>query len=233
MKQPTDQHRYWTFAADPQRYRIIDAVSDLETDTWTTRGKQIRPGDHAVVWQLLDQQGRRGIVALAEVISGPEMQHDADNPYWVNPEDEDKTTVKGRVGVRYIKIAEPLWIDGPQRELVAALSVARARGGTVFKVTPGEWDAILSATGATVEQDTAIIEQDIAELKQRKNLSPREKEALIQARRGQGTFRRDLMNYWVAALLSAAPRRPFCEPLISSPGANHPTKSGLMPQTAC
>ena len=184
MKQPTDQHRYWTFAADPQRYRIIDAVSDLETDTWTTRGKQIRPGDHAVVWQLLDQQGRRGIVALAEVISGPEMQHDADNPYWVNPEDEDKTTVKGRVGVRYIKIAEPLWIDGPQRELVAALSVARARGGTVFKVTPGEWDAILSATGATVEQDTAIIEQDIAELKQLKNLSPREKEALIQARRG-------------------------------------------------
>ena len=81
MKKPKNQPRYWAFAADPARYRIIDAVSDLETDTWTTRGKQIGPGDHAVVWQLLDRQGRRGIVALAEVISGPEMQRDADNPY--------------------------------------------------------------------------------------------------------------------------------------------------------
>jgi hypothetical protein len=191
MKQPKDQYRYWAFAADPNRYRIIDAVANLETDWWTTQGRPVRPGEHAVIWQLRDHQGRRGIVALAEIAADPQMRSDAGNPYWVNP--EDGTEVKERVEVRYIRLNEPLWIDGPYRDVVASLSVSRAHGGTVFNVTPDQWHAILSATEGASETS---VERDIAEIKNRKNLSPTQKAALIQARRGQGAFRRDLMQYW-------------------------------------
>jgi hypothetical protein len=115
------------------------------------------------------------------------MRSDADNRYWVNP--EDGTEVKERVEVRYIHLNEPLWIDGPHHQVVASLSVSRAHGGTVFNVTPDQWHAILAAAEGSVEWD-------IAKIKKRTDLFPTLKEALIQARRGQGTFRQDLMNYW-------------------------------------
>ena len=113
--------RYWAIAADPRRYRIRDAVADLTTDWWTTKDKPIRAGDKAIIWQTRDSAGRRGVVALGEIAANPELRSDAGNPHWVSP--QDAATTADRCQVRYIPITEPLWVDGPQRELLNTLSV--------------------------------------------------------------------------------------------------------------
>jgi hypothetical protein len=128
---------YWAFAADPKRYKIFDAIANLPIDWWRTDGKEIRLGDHAVIWQLLDRQRRRGIIALGEIVAGAEHRSDVGNPYWVDPADAAKTEM--RVGVRYIPLSASLWIDGPQHDVVNSLSASRAHGGTVFYVTQDQW----------------------------------------------------------------------------------------------
>jgi hypothetical protein len=65
---------YWAFAADPNRYRILDAIANLPIDWWSTADKQIRHGNHAVIWQLRDRHRRRGIIALAEIVAGPKRR---------------------------------------------------------------------------------------------------------------------------------------------------------------
>lgn len=93
-----------------------------------------------------------------------------------------------RVGVHYIPLSEFLWIGGPQNDLVNSLSVSRAHGGTVFYVTPDQWQAISTAGGS--------LEFDINEIRRRSDLAPTQREALVQARRGQGRFRQDLLQQW-------------------------------------
>jgi hypothetical protein len=73
---------YWAFAANPARYRIVEALRDLEFDTWTTHDRPIRAHDRALIWQTRDVDGRRGIVALAEVLEPPAVIADH-SPYWV------------------------------------------------------------------------------------------------------------------------------------------------------
>jgi hypothetical protein len=78
----------------------------------------------------------------------------------------------------------------PHDELVTSLSVSRAHGGTVFHVTPDQWNAIASAS------EQSPVEADIEQIITRIDLSPTEREVLVQARRGQGRFRQDLLEYW-------------------------------------
>jgi HNH endonuclease/EVE domain len=181
------EHRYWAFAADPSRYQILDAIANLPIDWWPTDDKPVQPGHHAIIWQLSGRQRRRGIIALAEIAAGPELRSDAGNPYWLNTADAEKTCM--RVGVHYIPLSESLWVGGPQHDLIDSLSVSRARGGTVFYITPDQWQAITSATGRSIESD-------VEEIRRRRDLGPTEREALVQARRGQGRFRQDLLQQW-------------------------------------
>jgi hypothetical protein len=190
QEEPSER-RYWAFSADPARYRVRDAVTDLTTDWWTTKNKPIRAGDKTIIWQTRDSAGRRGVVALGEVVANPQPRSDAGNPYWVNPQEAAATAE--RCQVRYIPITESLWVDGAEKELLNTLSVARARGGTVFHVTPDQWEAVVAAAGLSARR---TIESDIEEIRNRQDLTPTQKEALIQARRGQGKFRRGLMEYW-------------------------------------
>jgi hypothetical protein len=136
---------------------------------------------------LSDRYRHRGIIALAEISAGPERRSDSRNPYWVDPADAEKIDM--RVGVQYIPLSEYLWVGGPQDDLVSSLSVSRARGGTVFYVTRDQWQAITSTVGRSLEFD-------IDEVRKRRDLTPTQREALVQARRGQGRFRQDLLQKW-------------------------------------
>jgi hypothetical protein len=191
-KDPKLTSRYWALVADPQRYRVFDAVANLRVDTWTTKGRPMAVGDHAIIWQTLDRQEHRGIVALAEIIEGPRLRSDARNPYWVNP--EDGTATAERVGVRYIRLSAPLWMGGPHESILASLSVSKARGGTVFHVTPEQWIAIESFTADLAHMTD--VETDIELVRRRNELNSTQREALVQARLGQGRFRQDLLNHW-------------------------------------
>ncbi len=138
---------YWAFCANPNRYRILDAVAALETDLWGIENSDIRKGDGVAIWQTKDKLGHRGIVALGEVISEPAEIPDVGNPYWVDPDEAAVTAT--RVHVRYsTPQGLPLWLDDPGAgDLLANLSVAKSRGGTVFKVTSQQWQDLVTFCG--------------------------------------------------------------------------------------
>jgi hypothetical protein len=86
------------------------------------------------------------VVALGEVLTDPAPGSDADNPYWVRPPAPDD--VEERVLIRYVvPPGLPLLTRGEPDPVLDALSVSRARGGTVFAVTPGQWTALVAAAG--------------------------------------------------------------------------------------
>lgn len=71
----------WALLARPSRYRVLDAVAHVDVDHWLSRGKNLRPGDTVAIWQATDGAGRRGIVALGDVIGAPARARNAGNPY--------------------------------------------------------------------------------------------------------------------------------------------------------
>jgi hypothetical protein len=138
--------RYWAFFANPRIYRIEAAVRALTMDTWTTKGKPVRAGDRVAIWRGAGIDGVRGVVALGEVLTDPAPGTDADNPFWVRPPAPDE--VQERALVRYVvPPGLPLLTRGEADSVLDALSVSRARGGTVFVVSPDQWAALLGAAG--------------------------------------------------------------------------------------
>jgi hypothetical protein len=141
---------YWALCVNPDIYRLTDAVRDLRFDLWTSKGRPINAGDRAIVWQAQGGGARRGIVALAEVLEPPREIPDTDNPFWVDP--NAGSEVEPRVKVRYVIPARlPLWLSEPGNDFLDDLSVARARGGTVFRITPEQWSEVVEAAGGWKE----------------------------------------------------------------------------------
>jgi hypothetical protein len=55
-----------------------------------------------------------------------------------------------------VRIPEPAWLGGQHDETLSALSVARARGGSVFKIRPDQWAALLEALGGWPAREHAV-----------------------------------------------------------------------------
>lgn len=151
--------KFWAFAANPQTYRIEDAVRKMEFDYWTTRGSKVRKGDRAIIWKTLGKSKLRGVLCLADVVGDPAEHDDSANPYWL---DEDDAQHPGpSVRVRYVHLPNtPMWIDGEQPQYLHDLSVSRAQGGTVFKVTPEQWAAVLEAAGGWPLSPLVLVENE-------------------------------------------------------------------------
>jgi hypothetical protein len=192
--------RYWAFAANPATYDIERAIATLAEDTWTVKQFDVQAGDRAIIWKSKGRSDRRGIVALAEVLSDPEVTASANPDYWI-----DSATIapEERVNIRYIRPAGlPIWEDGQDRELLRRLSVSRATGGSVFKVDGVLWDRVMERAGGWVESDT--VEIDVAQaaeaLAATNAFDPTSvvdaREKLLREvalRRGQPKFRAELM----------------------------------------
>src|SRR5215469_319464 len=81
----TSPRRYWTLAADPARYRVMDAVHDLEEDWWLTGRGDLHAGDRVAIWKYQGPDDHRGIIAFGEVLTDPEMREESDNrTYWID-----------------------------------------------------------------------------------------------------------------------------------------------------
>lgn len=211
--------RHWALMANPGVYRIEEAVRELEVDPWTTAGKELRPGDHVVIWKAKCRDEHRGIVALGEVITEPYLSGDRANTYWVDgvelPEGAEV------VDIRYmVPPGAPMWLTSETKDVIGDLNVARARGGTVFHVTEEEWRRVVDALGG-IPEDSAE-----ARLSRYEPFSPESvedgREKMLRAvacRRGQSSFRKALMEAYggvcavtgchVAAILEAAHIYPY------------------------
>lgn len=149
MRTIRSERRYWALAANPKYYRILDAIRETSTDRWTTKGKAIREGDRVAIWKYRGRDRERGVVALGEVLTDPEVLADADNPYWQTQLSPDQR--EERVTVRYVHSARlPLWYDDDARAL-DHLTVSRVQGGTVYEITPSQWDELMDAIGGWPE----------------------------------------------------------------------------------
>jgi hypothetical protein len=150
--------RYWALFASPSVYRIDDAVTELRQDVWTTSGKDIRAGDQVLVWRGKgDGSFDRGVVSFGEVLTDPAFLDDSGNPYWVEAPAPGAT--RPAVTVRYVRALNLPLLETEHSDLLSKLAVARARGGTVFAIAPGEWEAVLSAAGPlepTIDTEDAL-----------------------------------------------------------------------------
>lgn len=125
---------YWTFGANPKTYDIEGAVAALQTDYWTTRDKPLSPGDRIAFWRFGGRDGRRGFVALGEVLTRPRIIPAPEKGFWRTENWPDPAS---RVSVRYFPLPRPLWLaDMPG---LKRLAVARATGGSVFSITAEDW----------------------------------------------------------------------------------------------
>lgn len=156
---PARPVKYWTLRALPERYRIEDAIANLETDKWTTRGSDPRAGDVVSIWKLKGRSSTSGIVALGEVLTDPVLDTDVDNPYWVEP--GEGVEAVDRVTVRYVRPpGVPLWTPHPALD---DLPAARAQGGTVFTVSGEAWERLLDALGGWPAPETESLLDALSE----------------------------------------------------------------------
>ena len=63
---------YWLFQGNPNFYRLLDAIRDLDEMFWlvTRYAKQIQVGDGVLIWM---SGQNAGIYAVAEVIELPQI----------------------------------------------------------------------------------------------------------------------------------------------------------------
>jgi hypothetical protein len=145
---PADR-RYWALISNPLTYRTLDSLRDFDEEVWTVSRGDIEVGDRVIIWHSKDKSGKRGIVALGEVLTAPTLMEEPPEfrRYWVKPEPWDK--MMRRVWVRYARAPMcPRWMreDGTD-PVLEGLSVARARGGGVYRLTPEQWEEVLREVG--------------------------------------------------------------------------------------
>jgi predicted RNA-binding protein with PUA-like domain len=136
---------YWIFQANPDRYRLIDALratSEGDEKLWQVNQHktEIHIGDSAAIWQ----SGRAaGIYAIAEVTSEPEMLPADGDPYWVDERERVTPHLRVRLRIRRLLLERPL-PRGYLREdpKLRELSILRQAQGTNFLVTEEEWERI-------------------------------------------------------------------------------------------
>lgn len=145
---------FWALNANPDNYRIEDAVAEVEFDNWVTKGSAIQAGDRAIIWKGKGERNRRsarcGIVALAEIVDDPaeaadlhpEYQRFDAPPHHVGPTEE-------MVTIQYVRAPNlPLWLDGPHHELLSQLSIVQGNARrSVYHVQPDQWAKIVEAAG--------------------------------------------------------------------------------------
>ncbi|MBL0226257.1 MAG: EVE domain-containing protein [Geobacteraceae bacterium] len=138
---------YWAFLATPNDYNIEDAINDLKEDFWIVKNKKVKKGDRCIIWKVKASSDHRGIIALAEVLDNPvEMfEHPASIKYWVA---KYEPSLENRVKVKYSKFESlPIWLEDDNTGILASLSVCRATGGSIFKITPEQWEKLSHLIG--------------------------------------------------------------------------------------
>ena len=142
-----EKERVWIFQANPNRFDILNALSDTSynKDTWLVNQYQneIRKGDIALIWMSGVKDG--GIYAVGEVLTNPMVMHDDPDTdkYWIS--DDDRGKEKLRVNIKIINkfLNHPVFrselkkIDGLNN-----LSIFKIPRGTNFPVEESEWQII-------------------------------------------------------------------------------------------
>lgn len=160
------ERRCWAFIANPATYDVDAALAANSIESWSSKGKPLKTGDGVLLWRSAGRGGRRGIVAIGEVIGEPYVSSDEDDPFW---HDTNAAAVEEpRVPIRFYDAPGlPLWIDSDHADFIHSLSAARARGGTVFHIEPHQWEMVLGLAGVRGDGTAELIEEIANPLRRR------------------------------------------------------------------
>lgn len=142
--QPT--RRYRALMVNPSWYLIDDVLKARKFDHWTLPEGDLEPGDRLAIWRTGSLDGRRGIVAFAEVTEGPHTLEDSDeDPFWIGPKELGTRRV---VKVRYFVNSNlPLWVDQDEGNVLSGLTVANGQGTQAYKITSLQWWRLMDKLG--------------------------------------------------------------------------------------
>ena len=143
---PLNGKNIWVFQANPNRYDILNALSDVELETQCWQVNQykdkIKRGDIALIWMSGKEAG---IYAVADIVSDPLDMADfpEEEKYWVNVEDREQRRLKVIIKIKQNLINNPVF----RRELIIVqelnnLSILKFSQGTNFPVSNEEWGII-------------------------------------------------------------------------------------------
>ena len=150
MSTSSTVRQYWAFLSNPNVYRIEDVICERQLDTWGVGTHKVKAGDFGLIWKAKGSDTKRGIVAFAEVLSDPVERTSPNAEYYIDP--NQSTMIALRVEIRYITSPElPIWYDNASTSLLGQLSCCRATGGTVFRVTPEQWNSVTSLAGVELD----------------------------------------------------------------------------------
>jgi hypothetical protein len=117
----------------------------------------------------------------ANWICPPELFHWLDEPMLLNPQEISGKNFLIKMFGSY--------------QAISRVTASRIANG----IRPAKASAALENIKSRLESDEPDLATDIAQIKNDKGLGPSTREALIQARLGQGKFRQDLMTLWSGA----------------------------------
>jgi hypothetical protein len=164
---------YWTLAAHPDNYRVLDSVLEQDEDWWRTGDRHIARGDRVAIYKYKGREATRGVIAFGEVLTDPKVMEilAADEPYALDSPGRRKLPDLGpRVRVRYARAPRlPLWAEDGRRSVAAELAVARAQGGTAHHVTVEQWRRLLEEAGGVnwpsgMSTDVDAVQDDVRRL---------------------------------------------------------------------
>jgi len=137
----------WIFQANPQRYDILNALSDKEIDNnkhWLVNQykSKIKQGHLGLIWM----SGKdAGIYAIARIDSDPKimMQYEPEKKYWFDSDECDKKAMRVELSIIKRLINKPiLKKDILKTRGLETLSILRQWQGTNFQVSNQEWEII-------------------------------------------------------------------------------------------
>jgi len=155
-----ERQNYWAILCNPSLYGIEKALATLPEVTWELPTHAVSldptPGDQIVFWKTKGTDGHRGVLTIGEVLTSPtETPEDPESArYWIKRPANDK---KQRIRIRFHSPPmAPLWINQDKTGLLESLSVSKAQGNKLYKVTPLQWKQLLNRLGGLGANDREI-----------------------------------------------------------------------------
>ncbi len=137
--------KYWLFQGNPENYRMIDAIRDLEEMPWPLNRytEDISVGDEVIIWVSGKESG---IYAFGEIIEPVKIFEEvSDKDYWINRDLMNNLRTQPGPCIHFTTklLDQPLLRkELKQDPILKNLSVIRINRGSIFKVTPEEWKRV-------------------------------------------------------------------------------------------
>jgi hypothetical protein len=142
-----ETERVWIFQANPNRYDILNALSDdgigPEIHWLVNQHKnEITKGHLGLIW-LSGSEG--GIYALTEIISNPQFmcEPEEEEKYWIDSSDKRKEKLRVKMKVLKNMVNKPIYKNELRNTVgLENISIFRQSQGTNFPLTNEEWHLV-------------------------------------------------------------------------------------------